>query len=74
MFFTVLAHTSLYAFFTLYLDALAVRQVGAIGLIWAVGVVVEIAFFRFQGRWFERLSPLQWLQVAAAVSVLALCA
>jgi MFS transporter, PPP family, 3-phenylpropionic acid transporter len=69
IFFTVLAHTSLYSFFSLYLDGLNYGK-SAIGGIWAVGVVAEILFFRFQGRWFERLKPAQWLQVSAAVSVL----
>jgi MFS transporter, PPP family, 3-phenylpropionic acid transporter len=69
IFWTVLAHTALYAFFALYLDQLGYDK-AAIGMIWAIGVVAEIAFFRFQGRWFERLSPAQWLQVASVVAVL----
>ena len=69
IFFTVLAHTSLYTFFSLYLDSLGYSQ-GAVGMLWAVSVVVEIAFFWFQGRFFNRLSPHRWLLLAAAVSVL----
>ena len=42
VFFTVLAHTSLYAFFSLYLVSLGYSK-AAIGLIWAVAVVVEVA-------------------------------
>jgi PPP family 3-phenylpropionic acid transporter len=69
VFFTVLAHTSLYAFFSLYLDSLGYGKT-AVGGLWAVSVVVEIAFFWFQGRFFDRLTPHQWLQWAAGLSVL----
>lgn len=69
VFFTVLAHTSLYAFFSLYLDSLGYGKT-AVGGLWAVSVVVEIAFFWFQGRFFDRLTPHQWLRWAAGLSVL----
>ena len=69
LFFTVLAHTSLYAFFSLYLDSLGYGK-AAVGGLWAVSVAVEIAFFWFQGRWLPRLPPQRWLEVAAGVSVL----
>jgi MFS transporter, PPP family, 3-phenylpropionic acid transporter len=68
VFFTVLAHTSLYAFFSLYLDQQGFDK-SAVGALWAVAVAVEIAFFWFQGRWFARLSPRAWLELAAAVSI-----
>ena len=41
IFFTVLAHTSLYAFFSLYLDSLGYSRT-AVGLLWATGIVVEV--------------------------------
>lgn len=69
LFFTVLAHTSLYTFLSLYLDSLGYPKT-AVGGLWAVSVVVEIAFFWYQGRFFDRLSPQRWLQWAAALSVL----
>ncbi len=69
VFFTVLAHTSLYAFFSLYLDSLGYPK-SAVGALWAVSVVVEIAFFWFQGRFFGRLDPHSWLQWAAGLTVL----
>lgn len=69
IFFTVLAHTSLYAFFSLYLVDLGYGK-GAVGLLWAVSVLVEIAFFWTQGRWFPRLTPHTWLQVVALVTAL----
>lgn len=69
VFFTVLAHTSVYAFLSLFLvHAGYGRQ--AVGLLWAVSVAVEILFFRLQGRWFNRLSPHGWLAAAAIVTPL----
>jgi PPP family 3-phenylpropionic acid transporter len=69
VFFTVLAHTSLYAFFSLYLDDLGYPK-SAVGALWAVAVGVEVVFFWFQGRVFGRFTPHCWLQWAAALSVL----
>ena len=69
VFFTVLAHTSLYAFLSLYLVAIGYTK-SAVGLVWAVGVLAEVAWFWFQGAWLARLSPHAWLMVAAGVSVL----
>lgn len=69
VFFTVLAHTSLYAFFSLYLVSLGYSKT-AIGLIWAVGVVAEVMWFWFQGRWLARLSPHAWLTLAGVATAL----
>ena len=69
VFFTVLAHTSLYAFFSLYLASLGYSKT-AIGLFWAAGVTAEVTWFWFQGRWLERLTAHAWLSVAAAVTAL----
>lgn len=69
VFLTVLAHTALYAFLSLYLDELGYGK-GVVGIAWAVAVSIEILFFWTQGRFFGRLTPLAWLQVAAWVSVL----
>ena len=69
VFFTVLAHTSLYAFFSLYLVSLGYGK-AAVGALWAVSVAVEIVFFWTQGRWFPRLTPHRWLQVVAGVTAL----
>jgi MFS transporter, PPP family, 3-phenylpropionic acid transporter len=68
-FLTVLAHTSLYAFYSLYLSSLGYGK-GAIGLLWSVGVTIEVAWFAFQGRWVSRLPVHGWLVLAAAVSAL----
>jgi MFS transporter, PPP family, 3-phenylpropionic acid transporter len=67
IFFTVLAHTSLYAFFSLYLVNLGYPK-SAVGALWAVSVAVEIVFFWTQGRWFPLLSPHAWLKVVAATT------
>ncbi|MCE2916817.1 MAG: MFS transporter [Rubrivivax sp.] len=69
IFFTVLAHTSLYTFFSLYLTDLGYPK-SAIGALWAVAVCVEIVFFWFQGRFFHRIDPQRWLRSAAAVTAL----
>jgi PPP family 3-phenylpropionic acid transporter len=64
---TVLAHTSLYAFFSLYLVSLGYNK-AAVGLIWAIGVAVEVLWFWFQGRWIGRLTPHAWLLLAALIA------
>ncbi len=69
IFFTVLAHTSLYAFFSLYLVSLGYGKT-AVGALWAVSVAVEIVFFWTQGRWFGWFAAVRWLQVVAAVTAL----
>ncbi|MES3014838.1 MAG: MFS transporter [Pseudomonadota bacterium] len=69
VFFTVLAHTSLYAFFSLYLVSLGYSKT-AVGLVWAVGVAAEVAWFWFQGAWLARRSAHAWLTIAAVVSML----
>ena len=69
VFFTVLAHASLYAFFSLYLVQLGYGKT-AVGALWAVSVAVEIVFFWFQGRWFGRVTPYRWLQWVALVTAL----
>jgi PPP family 3-phenylpropionic acid transporter len=69
VFFTVLAHTSLYAFFSLYLVSLGYGK-AAVGALWAISVAAEIVFFWTQGRWLPGLAPQRWLQIVAAVTVL----
>jgi PPP family 3-phenylpropionic acid transporter len=68
-FFTVLAHSSLYAFFSIYLVALGYSKT-AVGMLWAVSTSLEIVFFAFQGRWTAAWAPHVWLQVVASVTVL----
>ena len=69
VFFHILAHISLYIFFSLYLDALGFSKL-VIGVLWAVSVVCEIAWFFSQGRWLPRLSLTAWLCLAAVLTAL----
>ncbi|HET7528380.1 MAG TPA: MFS transporter, partial [Burkholderiaceae bacterium] len=69
VFLTVLAHVSLYAFFSLFAVSFGMSET-AIGLLWSLGVLVEIVFFWTQGHWFERLSMHNWLLLAALVAAL----
>ncbi|MCW5633007.1 MAG: MFS transporter [Rubrivivax sp.] len=69
IFFTVLAHTAMYAFMSLYLVELGYSK-AAVGALWAVATGAEIVFFWQQGRWFRRLATERWLQVAAAATAL----
>ncbi len=71
VFLTVLAHTSLYAFFSLYLDSLGYSK-SAVGVIWASGVAIEVFWFWFQSRWLSRLTMHGWLVLAALVTSLRL--
>ncbi|MBK6649271.1 MAG: MFS transporter [Betaproteobacteria bacterium] len=64
LFFHVLAHISVYVYFSLYLDELGYSKT-IIGLMWAVGVCVEIAWFYTQGRWLPRWSLPTWLVICA---------
>jgi PPP family 3-phenylpropionic acid transporter len=69
IFFTVLAHTAMYAFFSLYLVELGYSK-AAVGALWALATGAEIVFFWQQGRWFRRLASERWLQVAAGTTAL----
>jgi PPP family 3-phenylpropionic acid transporter len=69
VFFHVLSHMGIYIFFSLYLDALGYSKT-VIGLLWAVSVIVEIAWFLTQSRWLPAFSLSGWLIVCAAAAVL----
>jgi PPP family 3-phenylpropionic acid transporter len=69
VFFTVLAHVALYAFFSLYLVQHGHSQT-MVGIIWAVGVMAEIAWFALQGRWIHLLHMHTWLVLAAMAAAL----
>jgi PPP family 3-phenylpropionic acid transporter len=69
VFLTVLAHVSLYAFFSLFAASFGMSE-SQIGLLWSVGVLVEIGFFWTQGHWFARLTMHNWLVLAAGVAAL----
>lgn len=67
--FHVMAHFAIYGFFSLYLDSLGYSK-ATIGALWAVSVIVEIAWFYAQGRLIGRLPMERWLVVCAAATVL----
>lgn len=64
---TILAHTALYAFYSLYLDRLGYGK-GTVGALWAVSVLAEILWFAFQGRWVRRHHLHRWLIVAGLLA------
>ncbi|WP_372658314.1 MFS transporter [Hydrogenophaga sp.] len=69
VFFHVLAHIFIYVFFSLYLDALGYSKT-AIGLLWAVSVVIEIGWFYTQGRWLPKMPLTAWLVLASGLMAL----
>lgn len=64
----VMAHFAVYAFLSLYLDALGYGK-SMIGLLWAVSVVAEIVWFFLQGRLIGHLSMERWLLLCGVVAV-----
>lgn len=69
LFFHIVAHFAIYGFLSLYLDALGYSKT-MIGVLWAVSVVVEIAWFYAQGRLLGRFSIERWLWVCGLATVL----
>ena len=69
VFFHVLSHIGIYVFFSLYLDTLGYSKT-MIGVLWAVSVLAEIAWFFTQGRWLPKFSLPNWLLICAATMVL----
>jgi MFS transporter, PPP family, 3-phenylpropionic acid transporter len=69
MFFHVLSHMCIYFYLSLYLDHLGYSKT-MIGLLWGVGVVVEIGAFYTQSRWLHRFSMGQWLMVCCGCMVI----
>ena len=68
-FFHVLSHIGVYVFFSLYLDALGYSKT-MIGLMWAVSVVVEIAWFFWQSRWLHLLPLTGWMLLCSVAMAL----
>jgi len=67
--FHVMAHFSIYGFLSLYLDSLGYSK-AMIGTLWAVSVLVEIAWFFAQGRLIRTFSMTHWLVVCGAATAL----
>lgn len=62
------SHAMLYGFSSLYWASLGFSG-DAIGLLWATGVIGEIALFTFSGRVLGRLTPRRLLMLGAAAAV-----
>jgi PPP family 3-phenylpropionic acid transporter len=67
--FHVMAHFAIYGFLSLYLDALGYSKT-TIGVLWAVSVIVEVAWFYLQGRLLPRFPMEHWLLVCALATAL----
>ena len=71
LFFHVMAHFAVYGFLSLYLDSLGYGK-GTIGLLWALSVVAEIAWFYLQGRLLGLFAMPRWLLICGIAAVLRL--
>ena len=63
----VFAHGALYTYLSLYLAQLGYSKT-AIGAFWVVSVVLEIAFFLTQGKWFARFGVFPLMTFAFGVA------
>lgn len=64
----IAAHGALYGFYSLYLQHHGYTT-DWVGVLWTIGVVAEVVFFWFQGRWFARYPAVVWLRWATAACV-----
>ena len=69
LFFHVMAHYAIYAFYSLYLDSLGYSK-STIGALWALSVLVEIAWFYAQGRLIGRFRIEHWLVICGVATAL----
>jgi len=65
----IFAHGALYTYLSLHLASLGYSK-SAIGVLWVLGVVVEIGFFFVQGRIFARFDPFRLLAASFALAAL----
>ena len=64
----VSAHTSLYTFYSLYLERAGYSKT-VIGAMWSLGVVAEVMLFYFQAPLLKRWGPRRLLMLAFAAAV-----
>lgn len=64
----IFAHSALYTYLSIYLAQLGYSKTG-IGVLWVLGVVIEIALFYTQGRLFMRFDLLRLVEVSLLVAV-----
>jgi PPP family 3-phenylpropionic acid transporter len=69
LFFHVMAHFAVYGFLSLYLDSLGYGK-AVIGLLWALSVGAEVAWFFLQGRLLGRFAMPRWLLICGVAGVL----
>jgi PPP family 3-phenylpropionic acid transporter len=65
----VAAHTSLYAFYSLYLESQGYSKT-VTGLMWSLGVVAEVLLFYFQASLFKRWSVQRLMALCFAAGIL----
>jgi PPP family 3-phenylpropionic acid transporter len=68
----IAAHGGLYGFYSLYLQH---HGYGAdvIGAMWAIGIVAEVAFFWYQGCFFNRMSLSVWIGMSVVACIVRFC-
>jgi PPP family 3-phenylpropionic acid transporter len=65
----IFAHGVLYSFLSLHLQQLGYSKTG-IGVLWVLGVLVEIAFFFMQGRFFKRFGVYPLLTITFVLAAI----
>lgn len=65
----VFAHSALYTYLSIHLAGLGYSKT-EIGVMWVLGVVIEIAFFYGQGRLFKRFDLLRLIEISLLVAAL----
>src|SRR5882672_3343579 len=65
----VFAHSALYTYLSIYLARLGYSKT-EIGVLWVLGVVIEIGLFYSQGRLFKRFELLRLVEVSLLVAVI----
>jgi PPP family 3-phenylpropionic acid transporter len=65
----IAAHGALYGFYSLYLQHNGYTT-DWVGVLWTIGVLAEVVFFWFQGRWFGRFPAVVWLRWATLACML----
>ena len=68
-FMMIAAHAALYVFYSLYLEQIGYSKT-VIGLMWALGVVVEVVFFYYQAPLFRRFGIRRVMLACLALAAL----
>ncbi len=65
----IFAHSALYTYLSIYLASLGYTKT-EIGVLWVLGVVIEIVLFYQQGRIFKRFALLRLIELSLVVAAL----